>query len=136
METVNPGSARIFFDKWFAAINSENKLPRVHDKKLTIVALCALLELNEESIPASLKEGWPGIVAGIVQTFKELPKAIEGEYFDLWLALGGVVVDGFFFSFFAGVVARKALELALQEDIESDDDADDKFLNLEDTEGT
>lgn len=129
METVNPGSARTFFDKWFAAINSENKLPRVHDKKLTIVALCALLELNEESIPASLKEGWPGIVAGIVQTFKELPKAIEGEYFfffDLWL-----VVDGSF----CVVVARKALELALQEDIESDDDADDKFLNLEDTEG-
>ncbi len=32
--------------------------------------------------------------------------------------------------------ARKALEQALQEEAESDDDTDDKFLNLEDTEGS
>jgi hypothetical protein len=32
-------------------------------------------------------------------------------------------------------LARKALELALQEDVDSDSDADDKFLNLEDNEG-
>ncbi|KAF9451856.1 ARM repeat-containing protein [Macrolepiota fuliginosa MF-IS2] len=108
METYRPNMARVFFDKWFAAINSaENKLPRVHDKKLTIVALCALLELSPEGIPVSLRDGWPGIIAGIIQTFKDLPKAIE---------------------------ARKALEQALQEEVDSDDEADDKFLNLEDTE--
>lgn len=80
MENYRQGMARTFFDKWFAAINAENKLPRVHDKKLTIVALCALLELSPENIPVSLRDGWPGIVAGIVQTFKDLPKAIEGGY--------------------------------------------------------
>lgn len=33
-------------------------------------------------------------------------------------------------------LARKALEQAVQEDAESDDEIDDKFLNLEDGEGT
>jgi hypothetical protein len=83
METVHPGSARTFFDKWFAAIKVEHKLPRVHDKKLSIVALCALLEMDPSNIPASLTEGWPGIVTGIVQTFKDLPKAIEGTLMSL-----------------------------------------------------
>ncbi|KXN84333.1 hypothetical protein AN958_12748 [Leucoagaricus sp. SymC.cos] len=107
MEAKRPGSARTFFDKWFVAINAQNKLPRVHDKKLTIVALCALLELAPGNIPPNLVEGWPGIVTGIVQTFKELPKAIE---------------------------ARKALEQAMQEEEDDDDEVDDKFLNLADTE--
>jgi len=107
MEAYPPGLARTFFDKWFAAINAENKLPRVHDKKLTIVALCALLELPLDRIPVNLRDAWPGIIAGLIRTFKDLPKAIE---------------------------ARKALEQALQEEAESDDEIDDKFLNLEDTE--
>ncbi|EKM79672.1 hypothetical protein AGABI1DRAFT_74786 [Agaricus bisporus var. burnettii JB137-S8] len=106
--TSSTSAIRMFFDKWFAAItNSEKKLPRVHDKKLTIVALCALLELDVGSIPVGVREGWPGIVAGVVRTFKDLPKAIE---------------------------ARKALETALQEDGDSDSEGDDKFLNLEDNE--
>jgi importin-7 len=71
--------ARKFFDKWFAAINSaEAQLPRVHDKKLSILALCALLEMDSAAIPESLRDGWTGIVAGILTTFKDLPKAVEG----------------------------------------------------------
>ncbi|KAF5348588.1 hypothetical protein D9756_009610 [Leucocoprinus leucothites] len=107
MEATGPGMARTFFEKWFAVINAENKLPRVHDKKLTIIALCALLELSPEGIPAGLREGWPGIIGGIVKMFKELPKAIE---------------------------ARKQSGQALQEEA-GGDEADDKFYNSADTEG-
>ncbi|EEB90867.1 hypothetical protein MPER_10870, partial [Moniliophthora perniciosa FA553] len=63
METSKPGSARVFFDKWFAAINkNDTLLPRVHDKKLSILALSSLLELDPAAIPEQLREGWPGIV--------------------------------------------------------------------------
>jgi hypothetical protein len=78
MESSRPGMARVFFDKWFAAINAENLLPRVHDKKLSIMALCALLEMVPPTIPETLKDGWHGIVAGILKIFKDLPRAIEG----------------------------------------------------------
>jgi hypothetical protein len=37
METTQFGFARKFSDSWFATIN--NKMPRVHDKKLSIMAL-------------------------------------------------------------------------------------------------
>jgi len=99
METNKPGTARHFFDRWFAAINSEG-LPRVHDKKLSILALCALLEMPPDAIPEPLRDGWPGIVGGILKIFKGLPKAIED---------------------------RKMLETALQED---SDDEEESALNL------
>ncbi|KAF9013048.1 armadillo-type protein [Cyathus striatus] len=103
MESYRPGMSRVFFDKWFAAINSDNRLPRVHDKKLTVLALCALLELTPESIPEPLREGWPAIVGGALKIFKDLPKAIE---------------------------ERKALEASLQEESDEEEDVDEKFLNL------
>ena len=92
METKKPGSARVFFDKWFAAINkNEVLLPRVHDKKLSILALSSLLELDPALIPQSLREGWPGIVGGILKLFKDLPKAIAGTF-----RLSFVTQDGSF----------------------------------------
>jgi importin-7 len=79
MESTNPGSARVFFDRWFAAIRSEKQvLKRVHDKKLSILALCALLEMPPASVPESLQDGWASIVGGILQIFKDLPAAIQG----------------------------------------------------------
>lgn len=78
METYSSGMARVFFDKWFAAINADSGLPRVYDKKLTIITLCALMELDPAGIPESLRDGWPGIVAGALKVFKDLPKAVAG----------------------------------------------------------
>ncbi len=93
METIRPGTSRHFFDKWFEAINStsavvskktgsvstkEDKLPRVHDKKLTIMALCALLEMDPVQIQDPVKEGWPNIVAGALHVFRGLPDAVAG----------------------------------------------------------
>lgn len=105
MEVTAAGSARVFFDKWFVAINSEkNLLPRVHDKKLSILALCSLLELAPAAVPENLRNGWPGIVGGALRIFKDLPKAIAD---------------------------RKALEEQLAEESDDDEALDDKFLNLE-----
>ncbi|KIK08065.1 hypothetical protein K443DRAFT_672947 [Laccaria amethystina LaAM-08-1] len=105
MESSHPGSARAFFDKWFVAVNAENRLPRVHDKKLSILAMCALLELPPASVPDTLRDGWHGIVGGVLKIFKDLPKAIEH---------------------------RKALELAAQDESDDDDIIDEKVLNLTD----
>lgn len=79
METFRAGMARVFFDKWFAAINAEKKLPRVHDKKLSILALCALLEMPPNTVPEGLSDGWHGIVGGVLRIFKGLPQAVEGS---------------------------------------------------------
>ena len=83
MEAHSPGTARSFFDRWFAAINeNEISLPRVHDKKLTLIALCALMEMPAATVPESLRDGWPGIITGALNVFKTLPEAIESMCFD------------------------------------------------------
>ncbi|KIO25700.1 hypothetical protein M407DRAFT_8258 [Tulasnella calospora MUT 4182] len=69
------GGARAFFDKWFAAMNSPKGLPRVHDKKLSILALCELMKMDTSAVPQTLTEGWSGLVAGALAIFKELPEA-------------------------------------------------------------
>lgn len=79
MENTQPGCSRVFFDKWFAAINNEKQLPRVHDKKLSIITLTALMEMEPGMVPEPLREGWPGIVAGALKLFKALPKAVAGR---------------------------------------------------------
>ena len=80
LEQAGPGTARKVFDKWFAAINVEARLPRVHDKKLSIMALCALMEMDPANIPESVQEGWPGIVSGALKLFQEYPKAVQGSF--------------------------------------------------------
>ena len=80
MESIEPRTSRKVLDKWFEAINNPNGLPRVHDKKLSIMALCALLEMDSTVIPEPIREGWPQIVGGVLHIFKDLPKAIEGEW--------------------------------------------------------
>ncbi|KAI7886446.1 ARM repeat-containing protein [Lichtheimia hyalospora FSU 10163] len=65
-----------FFTLWF---NELEKFSRVHDKKLVIVALCALLELPADHIPASLQAGWSQVLTGVLNVFKSLPKAIENR---------------------------------------------------------
>ena len=77
MENYKPGAARLFFDRWFAAINTEDKLPRVHDKKLSLLTLSKLLEVDEAMIPGGLRDGWYAIVAGALIIFKSLPQAIS-----------------------------------------------------------
>jgi len=108
MDSHHPRGARVFFDRWFAAANAEHGLPRVHDKTLSIVALSALLELEPAAIPATLREGWPGIVGGAIRVFKGLPKAVE---------------------------ARKTLQESLQRDDVEEDEDDQRYLNMNEEEG-
>ncbi|RXW25385.1 hypothetical protein EST38_g469 [Candolleomyces aberdarensis] len=108
METKQAGTARKFFDLWFAAINGDNKLPRVHDKKLSILTLSALMEVPAANVPDSLRDGWPGIVGGALRLFKDLPKAIE---------------------------VRKALQAEYDAGEEVDDTYAEKLLNFNDEEG-
>jgi hypothetical protein len=77
MDAQHPHGAKVFFGLWFAAVDKEHGLPRVHDKTLSIVALSALLEMKT-GVPAELREGWPGIVGGAIKVFKALPKAVAG----------------------------------------------------------
>lgn len=100
----------------------------MHDKKLAILALCACLELDPAAIPETLKDGWPGIVGGILSIFKALPKAIEGRLLSCFLSIVLILRKA---------LAREALEEAFQDDSEDGDDIDDsKLLNLNEDDGT
>jgi hypothetical protein len=78
MDAQRPHGAQMFFSRWFAAVDKDHGLPRVHDKTLSIVAMSALLEIKAGVVPAELREGWPGIVGGAIKVFKGLPKAVAG----------------------------------------------------------
>ncbi|KAL7276738.1 Nonsense-mediated mRNA decay protein 5 [Rhizina undulata] len=65
-----------FFSLWFSNIENFN---RVHDKKLSIVAIVALIQLSPEQIPQSIQPGWPKLMQGIVQLFQTLPLAMQNR---------------------------------------------------------
>jgi hypothetical protein len=65
-----------FFSLWFSSIDN---FTRVHDKKLSISAICALLTLNAQDVPVSVQQGWPRLLQGIVRLFQTLPVALKSE---------------------------------------------------------
>lgn len=65
-----------FFSSWFSNIES---FSRVHDKKLSIVAISSLLTLQAEEVPSSVQQGWPRLLQGIVRLFQTLPAALKSE---------------------------------------------------------
>ncbi|KAG1469127.1 hypothetical protein G6F56_003440 [Rhizopus delemar] len=65
-----------FFSLWFSTLSSFSS---VHDKKLIIVALCALLKLPVAQIPTCLQPTWPQILVGLSDVFKDLSESIEGD---------------------------------------------------------
>lgn len=79
IEAYSPEMARTFLDRWFTAIKTENGLPRVYDKRLTVIALSALMEMEQSTIPEPLKEGWKFMVSGALKVFEGLPKAVAGK---------------------------------------------------------
>lgn len=65
-----------FFSLWFSNIDN---FTRVHDKKLSICAIVALLQLRGDNVPISVQQGWPRLLQGIVRLFQTLPAAIKSE---------------------------------------------------------
>ncbi|CAN8100085.1 unnamed protein product [Discula destructiva] len=65
-----------FFSLWFGSMDT---FTRVHDKKLCIVAIVALLGLSPEHIPASVSVGWPRLLQGITSLFRSLPSALKNR---------------------------------------------------------
>ncbi|KAK5101841.1 Nonsense-mediated mRNA decay protein 5 [Lithohypha guttulata] len=61
-----------FFSMWFGSIEL---FRRVHDKKLCIAAISALLAIRAEDVPASVQTGWPRLLTGATYMFKTLPAA-------------------------------------------------------------
>ncbi|KAG8804908.1 hypothetical protein FRC17_005833 [Serendipita sp. 399] len=104
IEGLSPNFSRLVFDMWFKSMNEPGGLPRVHDMKLSIMALCALLELDESGIPPSLKDGWASIVPALLAVFKQLPDA---------------------------VAQRKKLQEELQEEADEDLEDDEEALLLD-----
>jgi hypothetical protein len=72
----NKGWTNRFFSLWFGSMTS---FSRVHDKKLCIVAISALLGVNHEQVPASVSIGWPRLLQGITELFRTLPNAEKSE---------------------------------------------------------
>lgn len=65
-----------FFSLWFGNMES---FTRVHDKKLCVVAIVALLHLNPDQIPQSVQTGWPRLLQGVTVLFRTLPSAMKNR---------------------------------------------------------
>ncbi|KAK6198432.1 hypothetical protein LQW54_010260 [Pestalotiopsis sp. IQ-011] len=65
-----------FFSLWFGNMDA---FSRVHDKKLCIVAIVALLQLNPDQIPQSVQTGWPRLLQGVTILFRTLPNAMKNR---------------------------------------------------------
>jgi importin-7 len=116
MEQHRSGTASAFINRWFSAVmNEKDKLPRVHDKKLTICAICALMELEPGQVPDGLQR----IVSAALRVLKDLPKATAGELF--WRIVMEFEVNSFYLD-------RKALEDALHEISDSEESDQDMTL--------
>ena len=63
-----------FFSLWFGGMDG---FTRVHDKKLGIVAVSALLTLRADEVPQSVQMGWPRLLQGVCRLFQTLPAAIK-----------------------------------------------------------
>ncbi|EHY53358.1 Nonsense-mediated mRNA decay protein 5 [Exophiala dermatitidis] len=63
-----------FFSIWFGSIDS---FRRVHDKKLCIAAISALLTIRADQVPQSVQTGWPRLLSGATYLFRTLPAALK-----------------------------------------------------------
>lgn len=65
-----------FFSGWFANMNH---FSRVYDKKLAALAIMAIINLDESSIPDSIKSNLPQLSSGLVTVVGALPDAIRAR---------------------------------------------------------
>ncbi|KAJ2413554.1 Nonsense-mediated mRNA decay protein 5 [Coemansia sp. IMI 209128] len=60
-------------------LQSSSKFSRVHDKKLMILGLTAVLSIPAAQLPPALQNGLPQLFEGVLQTFRTLDTAIESR---------------------------------------------------------
>lgn len=65
-----------FFSIWFGSIDM---FKRVHDKKLCIAAISALLTIRADQVPQSVQTGWPRLLTGATYLFRTLPSAMKAR---------------------------------------------------------
>ena len=65
-----------FFSLWFSSMDA---FSRVHDKKLCIVAIVALISIPADQIPPTVAVGWPRLLQGITSLFSSLPTALKNR---------------------------------------------------------
>ena len=65
-----------FFSIWFGSIDN---FKRVHDKKLCVAAISALLTIRGDQVPQSVQTGWPRLLTGATYLFRTLPQAIKAR---------------------------------------------------------
>lgn len=68
------GATTAFFT---VALQSLDKLTRVHEKKVAIVAFLSILNSDPNSLPESIKAGLPQLMVGLIQVLKSLPDAMK-----------------------------------------------------------
>ncbi|KAG0229469.1 hypothetical protein BGW42_001559 [Actinomortierella wolfii] len=77
------GWTQRFLNVWFTNLE---RFSRVHDKKLSIFALCSVMAVPVEQLPPALQSNWPMVLNGILTNFESLPlaqakrKQMEKEY--------------------------------------------------------
>ncbi|KAI9016788.1 armadillo-type protein [Hyaloraphidium curvatum] len=70
------GQTGAFFTLW---LQNLDKFVRVHDKRLCILGLCAILSCPVEQIPAVLKAGWSQLGVAFAKLFETWPAAVEAR---------------------------------------------------------
>lgn len=68
----------LFLETWFVNLK---EFVRVHDKKLSVIAICAIFEIPITALPFPLQNGWVSLFAGMLKILKSYPEALEGLIF-------------------------------------------------------
>jgi hypothetical protein len=65
-----------FIGYWFRYLS---EFKRVHDKKLSILTICTILEMPRDQIPHSVQVIWKDLMGAALTIFATLPAAIEAR---------------------------------------------------------
>eukprot|EP01023_Acetabularia_acetabulum_P004528 TRINITY_DN11915_c0_g2_i1.p1 TRINITY_DN11915_c0_g2~~TRINITY_DN11915_c0_g2_i1.p1 ORF type:complete len:685 (+),score=130.97 TRINITY_DN11915_c0_g2_i1:224-2056(+) len=79
------GAVQGFFQKWFQMLFAKSKkdepvhFKRKHDKKICALALTELIRVQEDQVPAELRNGWGQVMLGLTFILQMLKQQYEQE---------------------------------------------------------
>ncbi|RKP13872.1 armadillo-type protein [Piptocephalis cylindrospora] len=79
LQSKDPQIITSLFSLWFQSLSD---FTRVHDKKISILSLCSLLESagpELSSLPPSIASSLPDLLSALALLLQSLPKALEGR---------------------------------------------------------